>query len=214
MQATGSAVNSTGGETAVLAIAALDTTAPIPASRSQAPTPAQNDMLTAYAPAQDPESQRALQMIIERETTASLPKTKPAATGLVPAARTASVTGDGGLTTLKGIFDQTFGAVDAAQQQPMAAALAAKAAAMPSQSFTARDSELTAPDFEHVADIFAQPVSLSSEKFGVMTPHDEGDFSPATEMGAFAGKVAFDKKPGFEQNSDTFIKGPLLVTVR
>ena len=222
MQATGKAVGSNGQETAVLAIAALDTPAPIPASRSQAPKPVEADMLTAYAPAQDPESQRALQMIIERETTASVPKTRPTPQpsplpGLVPAARTASITGGAGMTTLKGIFDQTFGAVNAtsASQQSMAKALAAKAAAsaITGQGFATREGQLTAPDLEHVADIFGQPVPVSSGQFGVLFPHDEGDFNPATEMGSHTGSVSFASKPGFEQNSDRFVKGPILVTV-
>ena len=218
MVATGGALNNPGEQTAVLAIAALDATAPIPAARIHTSKPAQNDMLTAYAPAQDPEAQRALQMIIERETTASLPKQKPAAVaqGLVPAARTASIAGDGGLTSIKGIFDQTFGAVATAapEEDTMAKALAAKAAAMPLPGIQARDSELTAPDLEHVADIFGQPVAVSSGKFAVLFPHDEGDFNPATEMGGYSHQMGFAIKPGFEQNSDRFVKGPILVTVR
>jgi hypothetical protein len=47
-----------------------------------------------------------------------------------------------------------------------------------------------------------------------MFAHDEGDFSPATELGAYAGNLAFSAKPGFERNADSFVKGPILVTVR
>jgi hypothetical protein len=219
--ATGLAVPGANGETAAMAIAALDTNAPIPASRTQTTQQAaQIDMLTAYAPSQDPEAQRALRMIIERETTASIKTPKPAPQerqGLSAAAtKTASLGGSVGLDAFKGIFDATWGAVGkpASNQQPVAKALAAKAAAMTYKGFEPRQTELTAPDFEHVADIFAQPVSVNGGQVAVMFAHDEGDFNPATELGTYAGSIAFSSKPGFERNSDRFVKGPILVTVR
>jgi hypothetical protein len=221
MAATGLAVPDAGGETAVLAIAALDASAPVPASRAQMTQQAdQSDMLTAYAPPQDPEAQRALRMIIERETTASIQTPQPAPQqrqGLSPAStKTASLGGNVGLDAFKSIFDSTWSAVGnpAPGQQPIVKALAEKAAALPYRGFETRQTELTAPDFEHVADIFAQPMSVHAGQFAVMFAHDESDFSPATELGAHSGNLAFSSKPGFERNSDRFVKGPILVTVR
>ncbi|HTM76310.1 MAG TPA: DUF882 domain-containing protein, partial [Devosia sp.] len=70
-------------ETAVTALAAL--TAPVPQPRLQMTNPPA-EMMTAYAPAysQDPEAQRALQMIIERSTTASAPPQAKAPIRVLP----------------------------------------------------------------------------------------------------------------------------------
>ena len=175
---------------AVTALAAL--TAPFPQPRLHM-TDAEPDMVTAYLPPtpQDPEAQRALEMIIERETAVAATRSAPpsptrrlpilppltAATGV----HTASLGGSSAVTgALAGLFDQTFSA--ARQDEPVAAALAghlAKAASVE----VMRKPDLIAPDLEHVADVFTTPASLTSDHFAVIWDHDEADFSPATELG-------------------------------
>jgi uncharacterized protein YcbK (DUF882 family) len=174
---------------AVTAIAAL--TAPIPQPRLQMtnPTP---DMVTAYLPPipQDPEAQRALEMIIERETTASIaPAAPPSPTRRLPVlpslngatgVHTASLGGSPVTNALAGLFDQTFSA--AQQHEPVAAALAGHIASKGAPD-TMRRPDLIAPDLEHVADVFIAPEALTSDYFAVIWDHDEADFSPATELG-------------------------------
>ena len=175
---------------AVTALAAL--TAPVPQPRLIMSEPAQPDMMTAYlAPIpQDPEAQRALQMIIDRGTTASTTPPSPttrlpilpsltSATGI----RTASLGGGEAVTgALAGLFNGTFGS--ARQDQPVAAALANHIANRPAPS-DMRRPDLIAPDLEHIAEVFLAPAAMTSDHFAVIWDHDEADFSPATEMGRY-----------------------------
>ena len=176
---------------AVTALAAL-TAPPIPQPRLIMSEPAQPDVMTAYlAPMpQDPEAQRALQMIIERETTAATAPPSPttrlpilpsltSATGI----RTASLGGGEAVTgALAGLFNGTFGA--AQQSAPVAAALADHIANRPAPS-TMRSPDLISPDLEHIAEVFMTPAAMTSEHFAIIWDHDEADFSPVTEMGRY-----------------------------
>jgi uncharacterized protein YcbK (DUF882 family) len=176
---------------AVTALAAL-TAAPMPQPRLIMSDPPQPDMMTAYlAPMpQDPGAQRALEMIIERETTAATPPPSPttrlpilppltAATGI----RTASLGGGEAVTgALAGLFNGTFGATE--QNELTAAALAEHIANRPAPA-TMRNPDLIAPDLEHIAEVFMTPDAMTSEHFAIIWDHDEADFSPATEMGRY-----------------------------
>ena len=176
---------------AVTALAAL--TAPIPQPRLQMTTPP-SEMVTAYLPPmpQDADAQRALKMIIEQETTASVgPSTPPTPLRRLPVlpsldgttpVHTASLAGAPAQTgPLAGLFNETFRSA-AKQSAPVAAALAGHIASKAS-SDTTRRRELIAPDLEHVADVFVAPQALTSDYFAVIWDHDEADFSPATELG-------------------------------
>ncbi len=177
---------------AVTALAAL--TAPVPQPRLHM-TDQQPAIVAAYLPPipQDPEAQRALKIIIERETTASaapaVPASPPNPTKRLPilppltaatGVHTASLGGGAVNGALTGLFDQTFSA--AQQHEPIAEALAGHIASQASAD-TTRQRELIAPDLEHVADVFTTPAALTSEHFAVIWDHDEADFSPATELG-------------------------------
>jgi uncharacterized protein YcbK (DUF882 family) len=173
---------------AVTALAAL--TAPVPQPRlimTEQPRP---EIMTAYLPTmpQDPEAQRALEMIIERETTAAIPPPAPAtrlpilpslagATGL----RTASLGGQPA-NALAGLFSGTFGA--AQQNEPIAAALAEHLARRPAPG-DMRSPDLITPDLEHVAEVFMAPAALTSSHFAIIWDHDEADFDPTAEMGRY-----------------------------
>lgn len=174
---------------AVTALAAL--TAPVPQPRLIMTEPARPEIITAYMPTtpQDPEAQRALEMIIQRETTAAIPPPSPAtrlpilpsltsATGL----RTASLGGQGMTGALAGLFSSTFGA--AQQNEPTAAALAEHIARRPAPG-DMRKPDLIAPDLEHVAEVFLAPEILTSSHFAVIWDHDEADFDPTAEMGRY-----------------------------
>jgi len=173
---------------AVTALAAL--TAPVPQPRlimTEQPRP---EIMTAYLPTtpQDPEAQRALEMIIQRETTAAIPPPSPttrlpvlppltSATGL----RTASLGGQSA-NSLAGLFSSTFSA--AQQNEPIAVALAEHIARRPAAG-DMRRPDLIAPDLEHVAEVFTTPAAMTSPHFAIIWDHDEADFDPTAEMGRY-----------------------------
>lgn len=173
---------------AVTALAAL--TAPVPQPRLIMSEPPRPEVMTAYLPttAQDPGAQRALEMIIQRETTAAAPPPSPttrlpilpsltAVTGL----RTASLGGQQ-VNALAGLFSGTFGA--AQQNEPVAAALAEHIAKRPAPG-DMRNPDLITPDLEHVAEVFMAPAAMTSSHFAIIWDHDEADFDPTAEMGRY-----------------------------
>jgi uncharacterized protein YcbK (DUF882 family) len=182
------------GETAVMAIAALD--APVPAPRLHMTDPAESEretILTAYAA---PAAERALENLIASDVTqvavapqpsAPAPDTRP---GLISAAtlRTASL---GGLPSAPApapapdIFEATFSAVEGQPQaRPLAEALANLVeGGRPASGIAARDVELVAPDLDHVAQVMALPGPVSSAHYAIIFEHDQADFDPTTELG-------------------------------
>lgn len=216
MLATRSALPSD-GETAVTALAALG--APVPQPRILMTPKSQPDLVTAYLPPNAPDegAQLALRMIIERETTASVPaatKTQPA---LDPSAiHTASLGGGGLAGGLKGMFDNTFNALTSATAPtPMAAALVDLAQSrQPNPSIKPRQVELVAPEIDHVNETLVQPVFMSSTHFAVMT-EAEGYLDKETELGPLSGRMAFLTDSGVAPEYDRFVSGaPLLVAAR
>ena len=204
--------NQAAQQTAVVALASLD--APVPAARVQMTNPPA-ELVTAYAPAQDPEAQRALQMIIDRETTTAGLPPKPAidASNI----RTASLGGsEKAGSVLSGLFDTTFNAVNTAgTSAPVAKAIKDLAASQPIQGLQTRDVELVAPDLDHVAEIFAQPAALSSATYGVLWEPDEGDLDPAAQLGPYASRMGFAAKDVQALDSSRFVTGhPLLLASR
>jgi uncharacterized protein YcbK (DUF882 family) len=185
LMATSAALPAGNGETAVTALAAL--TAPIPQPRLQMSNPA-DAMLTAYAPilAQDPEAQRALQMIIERSTTASMQPKAPIAVlpplpGTANGLRTASLGSQPAVKALIGLFGNP---PNSTKQRLAPIAAASSGNARPDVN-AMRNVELIAPDLEHVAEVFLTPVVMSSDHFAAIFDHDEADFDPTTEMGRY-----------------------------
>lgn len=194
------AVPADANNNAVLAIAALE--APVPAARVLLTS--RPDIVTAYVPTQpSAEAQRALDMLIAREATASLPvNAKPVISA--SAIHTASLAPSTGLDAFKGIFDSV------AKPKPQAAAL--PQALMPAVAL--RPVELVAPDVDHVDETLVEPVLISSAHFAVLFDHDEADFNPATELGAFTGAMAFGPTPA-SLSTDRFTRvTPLLVASR
>ncbi|WP_291364410.1 DUF882 domain-containing protein [Devosia sp.] len=183
---------------AVTALAAL--TAPVPQPRLIMTEPPRPEIMTAYLPTtpQDPGAQRALEMIIQRETTAAVPPPSPttrlpilpsltAATGL----RTASLGGQQA-NALAGLFSGTFGA--AQQNEPIAAALAEHIAKRPAPG-DMRNPDLITPDLEHVAEVFMAPDAMTSSHFAIIWDHDEADFDPTAEMGRYVTVMAVGDFP-------------------
>jgi len=172
-------------EAPAFALAAIETTAPAPrVLMTDREIP--NDIVTAYAAPPSPEAQRALEMIIARETTAALPAPAPLTLPVVAAGsiRTAAVGPTPRLDTMGGMLDLSFSAITSAGVSEGMSSLARQlAAAHPAQSLEERDVELTAPDFEHIADTMVLPVLITSAAYADLYEPDEAPTGTETELG-------------------------------
>ncbi|MBN9310710.1 MAG: DUF882 domain-containing protein [Devosia sp.] len=175
-------------ETAVAALEAID----MPKPRVLM-TPRSDEMVTAYVPTStSPEAQKALEMIIERET--AVAPALPTREHLLDQAtiQTASLGGTETLAGLKGMFDMTFNALTGASApQPIQQALADLAVSrQPNQSIGLREIDLVAPEIDHVNDTLVEPVPMQSAFWAEMT-EAEGYLDKGTELGPLTGRVAF-----------------------
>ncbi|HEY0918389.1 DUF882 domain-containing protein [Devosia sp.] len=202
------------GATALTAIAAIDVPAPQP--RMLPAETGQPNLVTAYAAESpvDEGARLALQMIIERETTASLPTTpKPPRELDAAAIRTASLGGDPGL---RGMFDMTFRALTgAAAPAPVAAALVDFAQnRQRNDALETRPVELVAPELDHVNETLVHPVLMSSRHFAVLS-ESEGYLDKPTELGPLTARLGFESGTGAPPAYDRFVSAaPLLVAAR
>ena len=173
------------GETAVAALEAID----MPKPRVLM-TPKDGTIVTAYVPtSSSPDAQKALHMIIERET--AVAQTLPSKEEILAHAniRTASL---GGVSGLKGMFDMTFNALTGASAPaPMQQALADLALSrQPNGSIAQRGIELIAPELDHVNDTLVEPQLMQSAFWAEMT-EAEGWLDKTTELGPLTGRVDF-----------------------
>ena len=215
MLATRSALPGEGGETALTALAAID--APEPQPRILMTPKSGAELVTAYVPetAPDAGAQLALQMLIERETTASVPAT-PKARVLDPDNIQTASLGGGDLDALKGMFDMTFNALtNAAAPAPVAAALTEMAESrQPNRSIAPRAVDLVAPELDHVNETLVHPVLMSSTHFAVFS-EAEGYLDKGTELGPLSVRMDFLAGVGTPAQYDRFVSSaPLLVAAR
>jgi hypothetical protein len=171
------------------------------------------NLVTAYAVEPDPEAQRALQMIIERETTASLPTTDlPVTTPQLSATpHTASL--GGGTPKFKGMFDLTFNALSSsAAPRTVAVAVAGLAQSrLDIASIETRDIELVAPEIDHVNETLVMPVAMSGKHFAVLS-EAEGYLDKQTELGPMTSRLGFLPEPAIEPAYDRFVDtAPVLI---
>jgi len=207
------------GQTALGAIAnnlKRDPDAPMPAPRVLM-TP-KDQVLTAYAPdiVPDPGAQRALQLLIERETTAST--ARPAKTPMVDTTelRTASLGGTNGLTVAKNIFDMTWNAMGLANGQSALANTLTNTAIDPNPvvGLRQRAIELVAPEIDHVNETLATPVLMTDMHYADMT-EPEGYLDNAAELGPLANRMGLTSDLVAPPRYDRFIvRRPLLVASR
>lgn len=171
------------------------------------------NLVTAYAVEPDAEAQRALQMIIERETTASLPQTTVpgAPPELSSSLHTASLGGNA--PRLKGMFDLTFNALSStAAPRTVAVAVAGLAQSrLDIASIATRDIELVAPELDHVNETLVMPVAMSGKHFAVLS-EAEGYLDKQTELGPMTSRLGFQPEPPIEPGYDRFVDAaPLLI---
>ena len=154
-------------------------------------------------------------MIIERETTASLPDlpmkaSQPLDPGTM---QTASLGDTKGLNGLSGMFDKTFSALSGGGKPGlMADALEDLVARrQPNASIELRNVELVAPEIDHVNETLVQPVEMETAFWAEMT-EAEGYLEKTTELGPLTGRVAFIPADAAIPAYDHFVTGaPLLV---
>ncbi len=201
-----------------------------PAARtllSQTPVPA--NLVTAYAPVTPPEpdAQRALQMLIERRNAATTPPPEPlplrgsivtASLGPPPgnsppsAPAPEAVPPEPEQNDLSGLFDATFRTVadtpsqDGARDAETALAILAGAARTQRLPIDMRTVELVAPDLDHVADTMVIQSAVAQSHFAVMFEPDEGDFSPATELGPHSAQIYFSRLNELPLAADRFTR--------
>ncbi len=208
------------GETALAALAALNDS-----GVSQADADKLDDMITAYAATDvDPGAQLALKMIIDRETTASLPALPATKSDILAAGKmqVASFAGAPKSTppaaiapaTGADMFAGTFAALEAtAAPRDMAEALAGFALdRQPMASLERRDTELVAPELDHVNVTLVQPVLMATAFWAEMSDA-EGYLEKATELGPLTGSMGFVAPDAAVPAYDRFVTDvPVLVS--
>ena len=212
-----------GGETqtALAALTALDGS-----GVSQADADKLDDVITAYAATDiDPGAQLALKMIIERETTASLPALPATKNDILAAGKmqVASLAGApkstppasiAPTTGADDLFAGTFAVLEAqAAPREMADALAGFALdRQPMASLERRATELVAPELDHVNVTLVQPVLMASAFWAEMSDA-EGYLEKATELGPLTGSMGFLAPDAAVPAYDRFVSDtPVLVS--
>ena len=209
------------GETALAALTALNDS-----GVSQADADKLDDVITAYAATDiDPGAQLALKMIIERETTASLPALPATKSDILAAGKmqVASLAGapkstpPAALPPATGandLFAGTFAALEAqAAPREMADALAGFALdRQPMASLERRNTELVAPELDHVNVTLVQPVLMATAFWAEMSDA-EGYLEKATELGPLTGSMGFVAPDAAVPAYDRFVSDvPVLVS--
>jgi hypothetical protein len=208
------------GQTALGAIAKTlktDPNSPVPAPRVLM-TP-KDQVLTAYAPdiVPDPGAQRALQILIERETTASalVPARTPAPTP-APEIRTASLGGTNGLSAMKNIFDMTWNAVTQVNGQTAIASTLTGSSIdrNPIMGLREHEIDLIAPEIDHVNETLATPVPMTDIHYADMT-EPEGYLDNSAELGPLATKIGLESDLVAPPRYDIFVvRRPMLLASR
>lgn len=191
-----------GGNDAAGALAAIDNSAPKPRVLMTPKT----EIVAAYAP-----GNATLKALIEGggET--------PLSNGLKPGVDAQMVTASlgGSEDALAGLFNQTFSAVSGSSSATAAAAVREAAAdRQPISSIKARDTELVAPEIDHVNETLTMPVLMSNGHFAELY-EAEGYLDKEAELGPLAGRMAFLPDFGQPLDYDQFVtNAPLLVATR
>ena len=178
-------------------------------------TPRGTDVLTAYAPdiAPDPDAQRALDILIQRETAAAS-ATDPTATASVETSdmRIASL----GEAAIKNIFDMTFSAVTEAGASSAISNTLVSAALSPDPlvSLKPREFDLVAPEIDHVNETLVEPVLMSTQHFAELY-EPEGYLDNTAELGMIADRIVLEPDDRAPPRYDVFVvRRPLLVASR
>lgn len=202
------------GQTALGALSTFD--GPIPAPR-QLLTP-RDIVVTAYAPAITPDAgaQRALDILIQRETAAG--DIGPAEGPAVDTSdiRIASLGGSNGIDFAKNIFDMTWSAVNEANGKSAIANALISAAPVRDglMGLKPRQFDLVAPEIDHVNETLVEPVLMSDAHFAELY-EPEGYLDNAAELGPMAGRIMLEDDSRAPPRYDIFVvRKPMLVASR
>jgi hypothetical protein len=203
-----------GGETALGALSTFDGPRPQPRILM---TP-RDDVLTAYAPeiAPDPGAQRALDILIQRETAAAealVPVEEP----LIDTSdiRIASLGSTDGADLATNIFDMTWSAVTEAGGSAIANTLVSASPVREALvGLKPRDFDLVAPEIDHVNETLVEPVLMTDMHFAELY-EPEGYLDNAAELGPMADRVLLEPDDRAPPRYDIFIvRKPMLVASR
>jgi uncharacterized protein YcbK (DUF882 family) len=200
------------GQTALGAISSID--APIPAPRL---AEGEDQLLTAYAPeiVPDPGAQRALELIIERSNAAT-PDPIQTANIDVSALRTPKGGGTNGLDIAKNIFDLTWAAVTEAGGTSAIQSTLTNASIDPEPMMGVRErnTDLVAPEIDHVNETLTTPVPMTDAHYADMY-EPEGYLDNAAELGGMANRIMLESDMVAPPRYDTFVvRAPMLIASR
>ncbi|MEO7223584.1 MAG: DUF882 domain-containing protein [Devosia sp.] len=177
-----------------------------------------DQVLTAYAPeiAPDAGAQRALDILIQRETAAG--DIGPTETPMIDTSdiRIASLGGTNGLDIAKNIFDMTWSAVteangDSAIANSLVSAAPVREALV---GLKPREFDLVAPEIDHVNETLVEPVMMTDMHFAEMY-EPEGYLDNTAELGSMANRVVLEPDDRAPPRYDIFIvRRPMLVASR
>jgi hypothetical protein len=202
-------------QTALSALSTFD--GPMPKPRILM-TP-REDILTAYAPeiTPDPDAQRALNILIARET-AAVPAiaAEPQRAVDTTEIRLASLGGTETLDIAKNLFDMTFSAVTEAGGRSAIANTLVSAAPVRDTlvGLRSRDVDLVAPEIDHVNETLVAPVPMTDGHFAELY-EPEGYLDNAAELGPMANHIGLEPDDRAPPRYDVFVVAkPLLVASR
>ena len=164
------------------------------------------EIVAAYAPGNS-----ALKMLIEGASET------PLSNGLKPGVDANMVTASlgGAEKSLTGLFETTFSAVSSSSSPTAAKAVREVVAdRQPIESIKTRDTDLVAPEIDHVNETLTMPVLMSDGHFAELY-EAEGYLDKEAELGPMAGRMAFLPDLGQPLEYDQFVtNAPLLVALR
>ncbi|RYE09006.1 MAG: DUF882 domain-containing protein [Hyphomicrobiales bacterium] len=199
------------------ALGAIDETAPMPRALM---TPRDGEILTAYAPEITPDAgaQRALDILIERETAAAALVAPGAGEPRIDTSdiRVASLGGNNGMDVVQNIFDMTWTAVTEANATS-AIANTLVSASLERDSLVGlkpREFDLVAPEIDHVNETLVMPVAMTDMHFAELY-EPEGYLDNAAELGPLANRVMLEPDNAPPPRYDIFVvRRPMLVASR
>jgi uncharacterized protein YcbK (DUF882 family) len=213
------------GDSALGAISTLDTSTPAPINLLGS-----DQILTAYAPEMktDPGAERALRMIIARETTATAsalvrtasltPAPTPATTPahVDPGIRPAQAGGTNGLNLASNFFDMTWTAVTEAGGGSRIASTLTNATIERDSLVGLKEHnvDLVAPEIDHVNETLATPLPMTDVHYAALY-EPEGYLDNSAELGSMAGRIHLESDLAAPPRYDRFIvRRPMFVAAR
>ncbi len=198
------------------------------------PNPANTSAVSAYVPVINPEpdAQRALEMLIERRSSA-VPPAQPAPPAILRGSITTASLGpvpalpspdlSPGATigsdseAISDLLSASFSAVEEIQPADGVrnARRAVELLSSPTPNIAQRPVQFHAPDITRLDSLLVMSTSVARADIPVMAPPDASDFDPATQLGASSTRVRFHRDEASALTTDHFsrIAPPVLTGI-